>query len=300
MGKRELVLVIGFAVAGVVLYQITAPPALAGAPGFSISRLVDHLRRHIRGNSARAEVQSTRTEPVDASVDELRLAVTAQELTIVGEARRDVSFDLTVTSTGYDEAEAKQHAEAAKLTIDRAGSAIAVKLKYPPEGRQRARLGIKVPARLRVRIERSDGRLEVAHVAALEASTSGAGAAIRDVAGPVTVNQRGGPVSIDGAGSLRLTARGGNVKVQNITGLVTVQSFSGELSLAGVVGPVEIDARNTNLRLDALKALKPPLRVTATNGSVRIAGLRTEARLDGNDAELDVALDAPAPVAAGR
>jgi hypothetical protein len=42
--------------------------------------------------------------------------------------------------------------------------------------------------------------------------------------------------------------------------------------------------------------LKAPLRVDATSGSVKIAGLRTEARIDGRDTDMSVEFDAAAPV----
>ena len=47
MGKRELLLVLGFAVVGTVIYQLTARPAAEGARHFSLSAIVDHVRRVI-------------------------------------------------------------------------------------------------------------------------------------------------------------------------------------------------------------------------------------------------------------
>jgi DUF4097 and DUF4098 domain-containing protein YvlB len=207
-----------------------------------------------------------------------------------------VQFDLTVNSTGYDEAEAKQHAQATALKIDRAGAAMVVQLKYPPEARQRATLTIKVPSRLRVRIDAPGGKLTVSRVAALEAASVGGPTTVSNVTGGVTINQRGVPLTIDGAASVRLTGRAGETKIQRITGAVMVQTAGGELTLSSVTGPVEIDARNTDVRLEQIKAMKPPLRINATDGSVRIDGLRTEARIDGNDTDLEIALAAPAPV----
>ena len=36
MGKRELLLVVGFVIVGVVVYQVTAPPPAPGERGFSL------------------------------------------------------------------------------------------------------------------------------------------------------------------------------------------------------------------------------------------------------------------------
>jgi len=45
MGKRELVLVVGFVLLGVVVYQFTAPPPPPGSEGFSVGGLIRHIRR---------------------------------------------------------------------------------------------------------------------------------------------------------------------------------------------------------------------------------------------------------------
>jgi hypothetical protein len=296
MGKRELLLVIAFAAAGFVLYQVTAPASPADTNGFSIAKIIEHVRRGVHGNRASADVSSTRIEHVDSTTEELRLTVKAAELRVVGESRDDIAFDLQVTSSGFDEAEAKHWAEETVLKTDRAGPAIVVDLHYPPEARQTAKLAIKVPSRMRVRMEPSGGRVDIANVAAFEAANTSGNATITNIAGPVTISHRGGELTVDRAASLRLTTRGTDAKIRHITGSVTAQTISGDLEVSDLTGPVEIEARDTDVRLEQIKALKAPLRVNATNGSVRVEGLRTEARIDGNDTDLDIAFDAPAPV----
>jgi hypothetical protein len=296
MGKRELLLVTLFAAAGFILYQVTAPASRADASGFSVSKLIEHARRGIHGNRASAVVSSTHTEAVDRATEELRLVLRAAELNVVGEERADLGFDLQVTSSGYDEAEAKRWAEATVLKVDRAGPTIVVELKYPREARQTAKLTIKTPSRMRVRMEPTGGRLQIANVAAFEAANTAGTATITNIAGGVTINHRGGELTIDHGQSLRLTTRGTDTKIRHIAGTITAQTIGGDLDISDMTGPVEIESRDTNVHLDQIKALKAPLRVNATNGRVRIAGLRTEARIDGNDTDLDIAFEAPAPV----
>src|SRR5438045_9398494 len=197
MGKRELLLVALFAAAGFVLYQVTAPDSSADSSGFSVSKLLEHARRAVRGNRASAVVSSTQTERVDHATEERRIALRASELHVVGEQREDLAFDLEVTSTGFDEAEAKRWANTTVLKIDRAGPAVVVELKYPREARQTAKLTIKLPSRMRVRMEPSGSRLEVADVAAFEAANTSGTATIRNIAGPVTISHRGGELTID-------------------------------------------------------------------------------------------------------
>src|SRR5438105_1892453 len=249
MGKRELLLVVAFAAAGFILYQVTAPASPAGSNGFSVSKILEHARRGIQGNRASAVVSSEHTEKIDRATEELRLALRAMELSVVGEERGDLAFDLQVTSSGFDEAEAKRWAEATVLKIDRAGPAIVVGLKYPQEARQTAKLTIKLPSRMRVRMEPSGNRLEIANVAAFEAANTSGTATIKNIAGAVTINHRGGQLTIDRAGSLRLTTRGTDAKIQHITGTVTVQTIGGDLAVSDITGPVEIEARDTNVHL---------------------------------------------------
>ena len=74
-----------------------------------------------------------------------------------------------------------------------------------------------------------------------------------------------------------------------------LDSVGGELAFGSVVGPLEIEARNTEIKLDDIKGLKGPLRINAIGGEVRIDGLRTGTRVDGATPP-SVALGAPAPV----
>lgn len=299
MGKRELLLVIAFGVIGFVVYQFTAPPPPPGSEGFSISRIIQSMRRGVQGNRALVEIDRTRVEPIDAGVQELRFLVRGLEITLTGEDRRDAEIVMHVSSRAFDDAEARRTAEATALTVTRAGSALVFAINYPREGIQRAKLTLKVPNRLRLRLEPmgGGGKLEVTDLAAAEIMGFSGDATLKNISGPVIMNHRGGgTLNIDGAGSLKLTTRGGDVKVQHVAGTITVQSQGGELRVADVTGPAEIEARNTDVHLENIKALKSPLRLDMTSGSVKIAGLRTEARIDGRDTEIDVTLDAAVPV----
>src|SRR3954470_19787609 len=128
MGKRELVLVAVFVVIGVAIYQVTAPPLAPGQEGFSFGRVIQNIHRGIQGRRARATVESTRTEPLDPAITELRLNVRAGDVTVVGEDRTDAVFTLTVSSNGSDDADAKRLAGLTGLKIERAASGLLVGL----------------------------------------------------------------------------------------------------------------------------------------------------------------------------
>ncbi len=61
MGKRELLLIAGFLMVGTMVYFATAPEPAPGERGFSISRIMDEVRREVSGNHASAEVVTSTT-----------------------------------------------------------------------------------------------------------------------------------------------------------------------------------------------------------------------------------------------
>lgn len=298
MGKRELLLLAIFAVLGVAVYHVTAPPRAPGSQGFSVTRLIRNARRHINGNRESASAHSQASMPADASLRELRVNIMrGSALDITGEDREDIAATLQVGARGYDRAEAQAAANASHVKLEKNADAGVVSLDMPrnafiPD----VTLTLKVPKRLTVRIDSHFGRLAVSDVAALDVASSRGEARIARVAGRLSITQSVGDLEIVDAGALKLNARNSRATVRSIHGTVSVQSIGGELTMIDVTGPVELDARNTELQLQKLAALKPPLRVQATNGRLRITDLRTEARLDVTNTELDVALEAAAPL----
>jgi hypothetical protein len=298
MGKRELVLLAAFVAIGVAVYHVTAPPPPPGSQGFSVAGLIRNMRRHMHGNRESASAQTQASLSIDASVRELRVSIMrGSAITITGESRDDIAADLTVTARGYDQSEARAAADASHVKISAAADAAVVSLDMPrnafvPD----VTLVIKVPKRLAVRFDSHFGRLVVADVASLDVGSSRGETRIARVGGRLSITQSVGDLEIVDAGTLKLNARNSHGMVRGIHGSVSVQAVGGELTMIDVAGPIEIDARNTELQLEKLASLKPPLRVQATNGRLRISDLHTEARLDVTNTEVDVALDAAAPL----
>ena len=63
MGKRELLLIGAFLLVGAAVYYATAPPGTPNQQGFSVSRILDSVRRELHGNRASSEVKSTTAVP---------------------------------------------------------------------------------------------------------------------------------------------------------------------------------------------------------------------------------------------
>jgi hypothetical protein len=299
MGKRELLLIVAFVILGGIVYQFTAPPAAPGEQGFSLSKMIDGLRREVRGNRASAQHTITGVQAIDNDVTEMRVTLGSGPLTIVGEERADVSAELDATSNGYDQAEADRLVREVKLKFDRAASILFLRLEFPEGGVQRVRgLTLKVPARLVVRtVETHTGQVEISKVAGVELGMARGDTNVREIKGNVTVSHRGGDLVISDAGSVKLTTRGSDVTLERIRGQVTINSQAGELKTSAIAGPIELESNGTDVRLEGLESTNTMVRVNATGGALEIRGLRSESRIDLRNTELELVLDQPAIVA---
>jgi hypothetical protein len=300
MGKRELLLIAVFLVVGVVIYQATAPPAGPDDRGLSFSKIVDKVRREVRGNRASTEITRTSTEAIAAEITEIRVLGWIAELELVGESRPDVATSLRVRSAAYDNNEAKQYAEETRLVVDRAGNSLTLRVKYPEgrhTGRQWSYLTLKVPARLLVRTE-GIGKAGIANVAGVEMTNSRGETSINGISGRTVVNHRGGTMSIADVGSLRWTGRNTELKVAGVKGDTSILiEQGGELIATKLAGAIDVESRNADVRLDDLRAARGPIRLNVNGGSAKLGDIRTDTRVDGRRAELDISIAAAAPIA---
>src|SRR5829696_8916611 len=126
MGKRELLIAVVCIVLGFGVYRLTPPPADPSSPGFSIGRVVNEIRREIRGQRATAEATFAITREVPDTVSDIRLTFGIGAVTIVGEDRDDIQAEMHVRSTGSDVAEAQRLARESILTFDEAGALLII------------------------------------------------------------------------------------------------------------------------------------------------------------------------------
>ena len=297
MGKRELLLIVAFVIVGAVVYQATAPAPGPNDRGFSFSKIVDHLRREMRGNRAKAETTTETTVEVDPDTSEVRVSGLYTELSITGENRAQVAVRFHVASNGYDEQEAKSLAAQSQILVDRAGPVIRLTSKYPEPGRQYGTLTLLVPKRLLVRVDQGSPRTSIENVAAVEIPGMRGETTIKHVAGRVTVTHRAGRLAIEDVSTLKLVSRGGKVTIANVKADASLSLQSGELTTTSIGGPIDVESQNASLRLRKLEEARGPLRVNATGGSVTLEGLSSDARIDGRNAEIDITMAKAAPVA---
>lgn len=298
MGKRELLLVGAFVVIGVLLYQVTAAPTAPNPNALTARGVLDHLRRAVRGNRSSAEVERTVTQAVTADMTDIRLRLgTSAVVRVTGEERTDVEIHMKVSSNGYDDAEAQKLAKQAAdgLKIDPAGAMLTATVVYPGPGTQRATFTLKVPSRLRVRVDQR-GSATIANVAGVELADSRGPSSISNVAGAVTGVHRGGELKIDGATSAKLTIHNTETTIARVKDL-TVTVRGGELQAEEIGGVLEIESLQSDVRIDKLKPTVSSVRVNANGGTIGLKSLRADARIDSRNANVDVVMDQPAPLA---
>jgi hypothetical protein len=297
MGKRELLLIASFVVIGIAVYYVTAPAAAPGDQGISVSRIIEHIRREVQGNRSSAEVSTSKVVPVTPELAELRFDLGSAPLTVTGEDRTDIVFDLIVWSNGYDETEARKYATETVLKTSEAGTSLSVEIEYPEPAQQRATLVARVPRRLAVRVLPSRGKILISDVAAAEIVEARGQVTVARIDGRVAATHRGGKLEVQSVGSLKLNARGSVTTLKDIKGDVTLQLQAGELNGAGLGGPIEVDSNGTRITLEDLSATRKPIRINAANGTVVLAGVRADTRIEGRDTRVEVSLDRPAPIA---
>jgi hypothetical protein len=301
MGKRELLLMLGFVVAGVAVYWVTAPAARPGEQHRSVLNVIADARKELRGHQGSADLRWTETLALAPDTTELRLGVAksfrAHTFQVIGEDRADLAAEFHVTSNGVDHAEAEQLARQVKLTANEAAGRMGLDLDFPEEGRQSAELILRVPARCAIVVSRADGEVTVRDTASLELLETRGETVVKDVRGRVSGTHRGGDLTIAGASAVTLAARGSDVHVTGVTGDVAFDGQGGSLEGAGFSGALDVRTSGTDVTLAALDASPGPIRVNADGGSITLKGIAATTRADVRGADVEVQLAKNAPVA---
>ena len=301
MGKRELVLIALFLVAGAVVYQVTAPPPPPGTD-VSVGGIFQHIRRQMRGPRETASGNSSQSVPVGAEVVNVRINLPRPcELTITGADRSDISIDVRATARGYTQPEAKAAVDTTALKVETTGNAVVLTGTWddrrgPAGFVQQAAITIALPRRLAVRIQPHIGAMTVSNVASLDSVSSRGETHVVEVAGAIQLTHISGALEVRGGTGLKLNARNSRGDVSGISGTTSIEATGSRLKLVGLAGTLEIESRNSDVTVEKPEGLKPPMRYNGTGGELRVEGLRTEARIDGRNTDIDVALAAAAPV----
>ena len=139
-------------------------------------------------------------------------------------------------------------------------------------------------------------KLTIRDIASAEIMGSRGPTTLSGIEGAIVLSQTGSHLEIDQVGSLKLTSRNADGVIKRVSGTVTIDATGAEMRVENLAGPLDIEARNAELTIDAAKLTKAPFRFNATGGQLRIENLKTEARIDGRNTDLDVELSGAAPI----
>lgn len=291
MGKRELLIIAGFAVVGAIVYQFTAAPSTQTS-SFSFADFFSEARREMRGNPGRASTTHSATIAVDAAVRELRILRVGRDVQVIGEARTDIEYALAVSSNGPDDATAKSYVDRTVFERDDVADSLVLRVTYPVEATQETSLVIKVPARLAVRVENSNG-VTIDGVAAAHIEAARGAVTLSNIAGSVTGIHQDGNVTITGAASVKMRLTRLRSRLEAVSGDQTLDVRDGECTLVEPAGAVEIDSLRAELTVTRPKG---SVIVRGSDGRVAIDAPSGDSRVDMRRAEVEVTLTGRAPV----
>jgi hypothetical protein len=297
MGKRELLLIIGFLCVGIVAYQVTAPADAAGT-GFSVSGLIDKIRREIRGQNYELQTDRTASAEPDAEVTAIRLDGLRGTVTITGEDRRDVSASLHVSVYGADEAQARAFRDAVTLGFEPDGETLNLRARVRTDEMRRGphvQLVVRIPKRLGVRLSLGGGEVEVAHAASVVFERGSGKAVLSDISGAITGEFGSGTLEIDQAGSVEIETRRSEVRIVNVAGPLKLDAQSGDVRVREVHGPSQLTLERTDSEIEDLSGA---LEVEGNGGDLRVRNVKAPVKISVERMDVSITLAAPAQVEA--
>src|SRR6185503_1740130 len=244
---------------------------------FSISEMFRGIKREMSSNASSVRITKSGALALPAGIKELHIStVRSVPITVIGEAREDIGYEMPVRSNGPDEATAKEWANRVDLKTDEVGGTLSLTTYFPPEGSQNAELTLKVPNRLAVRVENST-RIQVSGVAAVELKNPPGEVTLNTISGAVTGSHRSGDLTISGAQSVNLTLVSSRAKIKEVTTGVTVNARNGECWIGDTTG--EIVASITNAEL-TVNMFKNTLKVTGDGSRLKVLGASHKVAVD--------------------
>ncbi len=287
MGKRELFIVLTFLVAGMIVYRVTVPSAPETGRRLSVNGIIDLVRGG--GRSPRAVITLSR----DASLalvpgtTEVRLSGLST-VVVTGEARDDLSYDLTVESSGSDSVAAEALARQVTLVRDDVGPVLALSLGGPPEARVDGALTIRVPAGLQVRIDGSR-HTTVRGVAGVVLDRIVGDVSVTD-AGSVEGTHRNGTLTIAGADRVMLGLAESRASFSDVREQATIVGRNGVAAFTASAASIAIDGTGMATRIDDSAAT---IAVSGTDGEITIARPRGPLEIDVRRTTVSLAIDEP-------
>lgn len=289
MGKRELLLIVVFVMLGAGVYQLTAPAAPAGAPGFSLGRLVQHVKSNFGGPRERRMVTRTTTLMPTAGIDTLDLAGLRATVTIAGTDRPDIDVRAEVTLVGMDQGDLQAQEAQLKLNLDAAGTTAVLGVAHASAGRRpRMLVHVEVPSRFKVHLGGS-GSAEIKDVAGLSLDDYEGQLRTDSLAGPVTGEIGPGRADFGPGAILELRTRRGELRAERPAS-VTLDSERTTLDFVDAAGPITLKEEFCRMEV---RGTGGPVHVTGEGGVITLRDVRHPLTIDGDRLTVDAELAIP-------
>jgi hypothetical protein len=289
MGKRELLLVLAFALIGTGVYQLTVVRRQTDRQ-FSLRTAIESLRPG-RRDRATASVHRTGALPVDAGVTELKLAGFST-VVLTGEDRADVAYDVTFESNGADEAAARGATDQASIVSERLGAVFVVTTRGVAGSRLNANATLKIPARLQVTIENTR-TADIRGVAAVALFRMTGEAQLQSIHGLVSGSHRNGRLTISNAGRVDVAIISSDLELSDVHEGVRLAFRNGSARLAKTQGLVDIDGESYRL---VMTEAASTVKVAGADAEVRLERPRGPVRLETRRTSVFVEVDRPVPM----
>lgn len=294
MGKRELLLFLGFLAFGAIVYQATAPPPEPNKEGFSFSKFVGQVQAEIKGEQAETQVE--RTASADAPDGDGRLVIPQFRgtLTIVGEDRRDVSARLKATVYGMDDNQAKARANDVNLTLQPQGDDISAQISLPKEVHRRPQLEliVSVPTHLGLKLEVRNGQADLRRVGDVRIENSRGKFTMAEV-GEVEGALENSDLEIVRSHGITLKLSRTKARLEEIDGELTVEADHGELRLQQLHGAGKLTLERLDCEIDAVHG---PLHIEPTHVGLNVRNVAAPLTVKGEHTEVMATLDGAVPV----
>jgi hypothetical protein len=273
MGKRELLLISGFAVIGLLVYQLTMPATADTGGGFSAWWA--RVRSHVGQNRVERQYERKEDVAVPAAVRTVVVQLDRASVTILGEPRDTLAADLSGTVFGSDDGMVKAQEQQIALAVTTEGPVMKVAMTLPKRDemarRPRVQLTLRVPARLGIELRLGGGELDVTNVGSVQVVKASGRVRLATIAGAVTGELGPGEIEIDQAGSVAIETRSSQVRIANVAGSFEVEARRGDFRARGIGGPAHLEARDVEAELEDIAG---PLRLTGSGGEVRVRDVR--------------------------
>ncbi len=273
MGKRELLLISGFAVIGLLVYQLTMPATADTGGGFA--SWWARVRSHVGQNRIEQHYERKDEVKVPDAIRTVVVQLDRASVTILGEARDTLAVDLSGVVYGSDEKMANELAQQIAVAVTTDGPIMKLVTTMPKRDdlarRPRVQLTVRVPARLGIEVRLGGGELDVTNVGSVQVVKASGRIRLASIAGAVTGELGPGEIEIDHAGSVAIETRSSQVRIADIAGSLEVEARRGDFRARGIGGAAHLEGRDVEAELEDLAG---PLRLTGSGGEVRVRDVR--------------------------